>query len=468
MFIGRSKEIATIHNYYNKKQSALMVIYGRRRVGKSFLINHACAGKLQLSFEGIESVHTKGQIAHFLKTLSKQTSNPFYLKMTLHSWSEVFDLLTSEIDKFDKKVIIVFDEFQWMACGQGKLVALLKHYWDTKWKQRKVLLILCGSIATFMIKHVIDSKALYGRIDKEICLGPLTPSESYLMLKRRGPLEALKYQTIFGGIPRYLELINQSKSFEKNINELCFMSDGYFINEIDKIFFSQFKEPQVYKKIVTLLSKGNYSLDEIATKLKIKSGGSLKTYLSNMEKSGLIRCYTPFNTRSRKTQRYKLFDEFLIFYFKYMLPHLAIIKENSRQNLFKSLITPKWAGWTGIAFENFCIKNAMYIANVLGFEDEVISFGPLQGTSANKFQIGLLYQRSNVVTLCEIKFHETPIDTWIIPEIEKKIVNIKSVHITDNIEKMIVAPMGITKALKDSEYFHHVVTLTDLYREASV
>lgn len=462
MFLGRKNELEDLNKKFKNKSAQLVVVYGRRRIGKSELLKTFINDKNHLFFEGLENQSQQNQINNILNMLAKQKNDPFIEKLNVKKWTEILDLLTNQIKNQKTKIVLIFDEFQWMANLRSPLVSLLKLYWDNHWKNQNVMVILCGSVAHFMVNKVVNSKALYGRINMELCLGGLLPSESRALLVGRGDLEVLKYLMIFGSVPKYLEEIDQSRSFEENLNSLCFKKNCFFINELDKVFYSQFREAQTYKKIIEALDTGNLSLAEIADKVKFSSGGGLKSYLSNLEQSGFIRVYTSIQQTGKRNQKYKLFDEFLTFYFKFMKPHTRQITENTKQQLFNLLVKSKWQPWLGIAFENFCLKNAMVIAEAAGFAEEVESFGPLFGSKDKNFQIDLIYNRTHeLTTVCEIKFYSNPIGTSIIPEVKSKIARLKKKR-GQTIERMLIAPMGADKHLLATQYFHHVITLKEL------
>ncbi len=463
MFIGRSRELSELNQRFSNKSSQLLVIYGRRRIGKSQLLKTFSKNKSVIFLEGLEGTHKKKQIESAVLEFSKQTKKPIAAKLKLSKWEEFFELLTEHFEKSKDKKIIIMDEFQWMANQQSFLVSLIKFYWDNYWKNQNVMLVLCGSVAHFMVKKVIQSKALYGRINYELCLQALSPNESRRMLSRRGEAEVLRYLMLFGGIPKYLEEVNQSLSFDENINRLCFQKNGFFTHEIDKIFFSQFKEAKTYKRIIEQLAIKNMNLSDISERLKIASGGGLRSYLFNLEKAGFIRSYYSYGKKRKKLQKYKLFDEYLIFYFKFIAKNKVHIDENTRQNLFKLVVTPHWSSWLGIAFEVFCLKNAMYLAEAAGFANEVISFAPLFSMKDNKFQIDLIFIRTNNIhTVCEIKYSESPITTSIIPEVQRKL-KLLPCKKSDTIETMLIAPSGADLPLQQAEFFHHIISLKEIF-----
>jgi len=468
MFAGRKEEINALERAYTSNKSEFVVVYGRRRVGKSSLISRFSKGKPYcLSFEAIEGEQTKAQIVHFTETLRKQTNDPLLADVAFPSWENVFTYLTERIvneRSKNEKLILFIDELPWMAAGRGKLVGLLKYYWDNHWKDQNVMLILCGSVAAFMVKRVMKSKALYGRITLEILLRGLQPHEAALLFRnKRSNEEILKYQLIFGGIPKYIEEIDLNQSFNQNLNRLCFSKTSPMCHEIERIFYSQFKESRIYLKIVELLNGRICTMDEISTRLAIASGGGLKLYLNNLEDAEIIHSFVPFGRRqTSKLRKYTLTDEFMIFFFKYMQPHLPIITETATSHFFETLTKGSFNVWLGFAFERFCTKHAMRLAALMGFGDEVLTASPYFEKGDRAFQIDLLYERSDkVITICEIKHHNTPLTTKIIPEMERK-SSLFRLPRGFTLEKALVSLYGPDKALRDACYFNHYIVLDDI------
>jgi len=465
MFIGRANELELFNESYLSNKNSLIVVYGRRRIGKTSLLQSHIYKKQNFYFEAIEGQNTKFQIKHFLQQLSNQLNDPIIKQTKLTNWSEVFHFISRFLDQ-KKKTVIIFDELQWMAAGQTKLISLIKFFWDHEWSKYKVNLILCGSIASFMINRVINSKALYGRMSFELHLLGVQPHEAMELLDyKRGTLEVLKYLMILGNVPKYLLEINHNKSFETNINNLCFKKSGFLVNELEKIFYSQFKEAKTYLDIIKVLSKQPQTMLQVSKKLKKINSGGFQSYLKHLEQADFIKGITPYDKKQNsKNKKYKLIDEFLIFYFKFIYPNKTMIQE-SQSNIFKNLVQSKWQSWLGIAFENFCLKNALFIAKKWGFEEQVSQYGPYFNKNSEGFQVDLIYLRNDsIITICEIKFSHLPIDTKIIPEMEKKCKLIKPPR-GFTIEKALISLFGPTNSLRDSSYFHHYLTIEDIFRK---
>ncbi len=463
---GRQSEYDLLNKNFKNIKSSLIAIYGRRRVGKSYFLNKYSSLKHGLYFEGLEDQNTPDQIIHFKNTLFDQTKDPLLQNMVFKNWSDVFNYLNHYFKNKSDKKVIVFDEFQWMAASQSKLISLLKFYWDNHWKNMDVQLILCGSICSYMLTKVIKSKALYGRIDLQINMQPLTPAYISSILKNKlSEHEVIKYMLLFGGLPKYFELINPKNSFDRNIQNLCFEQDSFFSTEFDKIFYSQFKKHRLHEKIVGLLSKESLTLEKISKLLKMQSSGGLKRYLTELEQAGFIRGLSSKMDNNRKFIRYKICDEYLIFYFKFIQPKLKLIYAGQSKNLFTEQVKTKWIPWTGIAFENFCYRNLSHITKALDIDGKIDNFGPHIDQKIDGTQIDLLIRTTDkCLYVCECKYSDKPISSAIIKDFERKLKILKP-HKSMSVKKVLITVSGITAELESSEYFDHVVSCGDYFTE---
>ena len=409
MFIGRDYELSSLEESYKTQGSNLVVVYGRRRIGKSHLIRHFAEDKKSFVFEGLEGAKTTDQISLFVSALQSQAKGFSVPEAKYTTWVAVFDLLDNYLQTTKCKTVIVFDEFQWMAQQKTLLVSLVKTYFDNKWSKHKLMLILCGSISTFMVGKVIHSKALYGRVNLELQIKVFSPLEAkFFLTKQAGAVkvqddEILKYLMVLGAVPKYLAEVRTSESFSKNIDRLCFQKSGFLFQEFEKIFYSQFKEPRVYRLITEHLSKTQLTLNEISEKLKMPSGGGLKSYLDNLVTSDFLSQNRVLSeNKNAKLVKYRISDSFLNYYFKYMKSALPLLLNHKSSGYFQRKVEPKYSPWLGLAFENFCISNATLIASILGISDEVIAFGPLIYRDTPGVQVDLAFLRSqNILTLCE-------------------------------------------------------------------
>ena len=468
MFLGRKDELNLLNAKYLSEKSELIVIYGRRRIGKTTLIKKLLEKKPNvLSFEGIEGERSDYQINRFSEVTLKHAKERFTDSGSFKNWDKIFSYLTEKIitdKRREEKYILFFDEIQWMAAGRTRLIAVIKYFWDNFWKDYHVMLILCGSIASFMVSRVISSNALYGRITTQILLKGLQPDEvAKLFQYKRSREEIIKYQLVFGGVPKYLEEVDLNKSFNQNINILCFSRNSIMLNEVEKIFYSQFRKAKNYIRIVNLLKNKLLSLNDIAKKLGKKSGGSLKDSLRLLEDAEIIKSYVSFDRGwQTKFKKYKLSDEYLSFYYKFIEPNKTIITDGFQKKLFEIISKDNLDVWLGFAFERFCLKHSFYIAEQMGFADQIISYGPYFSKKEKKFQIDLIFMRvDKVITVCEVKYYSKEISTRIIQEMERKISLLK-IPRGFTVEKGLISLYGPDKHLKESKYFNYHVTIDDI------
>lgn len=464
-FSGRKQEIEQLQTLLNKAGPSLAIIYGRRRIGKSRLIAKALEKSPSLFFEGLEHQGRAQQIQNFLSQLAFQTKTPLTGQPT--RWRDAF----MELLPFAKdSITIVFDEFQWMANYRSDIVSDLKMVWDQYLsKKGNIKLILCGSIASFMIKKVLQSKALYGRSDLVIHLKPFSLAETRLMLSGRSEEEALLAHILVGGVPKYLELLSQASSVFLGMQEQGFRPNGYFVGEYERIFVSHFGSNEDYGKIIQILAEHAYGLTrpQICQLAKIPAGGGLTNQLYDLETAGFIRSHVPFHKKKNSKQIiYCLMDPYMRFYHAFIKPNRKKI-DSDLENIFTRISqTQAYSSWLGRSFEYLCADHAKKISEILGFSGIDYSFGPyfLSGQKDQKgIQIDLLFDRADhVINLCEIKYTQTPPGLSLIPETEKKVELIRSIT-KKTIQKILLTKTFPSKDLLDRNYFYRVILARELF-----
>lgn len=470
MFYGRKYELKLLDEHYKSRIAKLVIIYGRRRIGKSELIKHFIKDKQALYFEAIENVSQKQQIDHFLIQLAEQLKKPKY---DCKTWREVFDVLTDIIK--DGKWIVALDEFPWMASRKSALVSLLKFYWDQKWKNNpNLMMIFCGSVASFMIDHIIHSKALHNRKTLEIKLDHLSPSDVKAFLGSRSAWETALIMMAVGGVPKYLEVFDPKKSAKINFNKQFFTKDGFFINEFETIFKEQFRTTAYYEAIVRLLSEGSFSLTEIGQKISFESGGALKKYLRNLENAGFIEEWGTMSWQGtkRRTKKYKLADPFLRTHFKFIEPNKKRIQCNTGEHLADAIMGSVWDSFFGQVFDWLVYASINRLLKILEVPaGDVIQYGPFfkqrsRGRVKKRgVQIDLmLIQKNRVVTIIENKFTKAPVGAYVQDEVQEKIDQLNFPK-SYTIEKVLVSASGTTKAVLESDYFNKIVPLEELFEE---
>lgn len=469
-FIGRQHERACLAEWEKRlPRGTLSVLHGRRRVGKTRLIKEVFRKHDLLFFEGLEGQSTRVQQQHFLEQLSLLTRRKKYLKDRPNNWSQPLGFLADYIEERAKKgkaTVVFLDEFQWMAANRVDLVTRLKFIWDSRLADLPVHLILCGSISSFMVRKVVRSKALYGRVHLEIHLRPLTLPEIAPLFAKRNLREVVELYMAIGGVPQYLEMLEPTKSFILNMQKLCFSRHGYLVEEFERLFASHFGRNPHYRRILEDLGKyPSLSREAIAKNCKLDTGGTLTQYLEELELAGFIERYVPVGRPLHsKILRYRMSDPYLLFYFRFIQPALKQILSGKEQPVSRYLPDRRLNPWRGIAFERLCFAHADLIAQKLGFSAVSYDCGSWfrRSDSDPGAQIDLLYSRAdNVINVCEIKYRTAKSGKGLIKEVQAKVDHFPASP-KASIEPILITASDITDALRNEGFFTNILKLEDL------
>lgn len=467
-FVGRSAELRALAGFLAKPDPAVGVIYGRRRIGKSLLIQQALAFQPALTFEGLENRPKKEQIAAFLFQLARQTK-PEVGGEGAKSWREALIRLLPLLEQ--RPACIVLDEFQWLANYRREMVSDLKLVWEQYLsKVPGVKLILCGSIASFMTTKVVRSNALYGRTDLEIHLKEFQLGEARLLLSDKGLDEVIEAYLYFGGVPKYLELVRDHPSVRAAVGALAFRENGYFLEEYDRIFTSHFGRNPDFRKIVEALAANPQGLSrpELVRQAGVTSGGLLSEHLADLEAAGFVASLVPFNKGAKsRLIKYCLSDAYLRFYVAFIRPNLRKIRQGVQPDLFAKLAqTGRFHAWRGRAFEHLCLGHARRLAEILGFAGIDFTCGPYfraPSRDDSGVQIDLLFQRAdNVLTLCEMKCSLAPIGLAVVKEVERKVEFLQRAFPAKTIQRVLVVHGEPSRDLVQAGYFYRIIQSPEL------
>jgi AAA+ ATPase superfamily predicted ATPase len=466
-FIGRENERDLLAKLYKRGKSAIVVVYGRRRVGKTALIHSAFADAPLFKFEGLEGQPPQAQRVEFLRQLAEYTKNPLLVKADAHTWSAVFSLLNKFIQR--RRGVLYLEELQWMANYQSELVSAIKYYWDNYWQHNnKLLIVLCGSAPSFMKSEVLRSKALYNRSEIDLPLLPFSYSEARDFLGRRYSLqESMDALLAVGAIPPYLEQLKEKGSVYHSLVHSASTKSAYFVNEYEKIFTSSLAKSPDYRRIIEALSKAAY-LDrkQIQSRINRSGGGSLSNLLEDLEVSGFITSYTPVSKGpDSKLKRYALADPYIRLYHKFIKPKM----KNILQGVYAKnpeLVIPLDAYRQHLAysFERWLLAQPGLLAKALGFARIQFSHGPYFSRQTQGTQIDLVYERADrVVSLIEVKYTTQPVGRKVIEEFERKL-EIYPTH-GRSIERILVSAAGVDESVTKAGYFDVVLDLKGLLEE---
>lgn len=473
-FVGRRYELSLLNEEYKQttNRASLVILYGRRRVGKTRLIAEFYKDKNLWKFDGVEGQPKNLQIQNVLDQIGLYSGDDLYRSVKCRTWIELFKALDRAISasKTGYAKTIFLDELPYMAGRRTELVSAIKWAWDNLWQDKRgFTLVLCGSIASFMIKKVVRSSSLYGRVKLEIRLSPLSVAEVHEFFSGKKSLKEICELYMFcGGIPEYLLQIDPDMSVSQNIARLAFCRDGYFTTEFDRLFKDIFQEEKIYKKIILLLSRyKSLKTSEITGALDVTRGGSFLEFLENLESAGFVKSVIPLDRpQESKLKRYRLDDEYLLFYFKFIHPNIRNIQDNTKMEKALSILSGQaYKVWAGFAFERMCLKHIERIMDVLKINQLVKNYGTYFDRATNTkegVQIDLMFERHDpVVTICEMKYYDGLIGKWIIEEVERKVELLGEKKKT--VERVLITTNGITEDLRQANYFSRVVLIEELF-----
>lgn len=476
MIVGRKREMEELRNLYESNKAEFVAIYGRRRVGKTFLVKEMFQDKMTFYHSGLSpfdkerKISMRDQLEAFYASLQRygmeESSCP-------KSWMEAFRLLGELLDQIDdgKRQLIFIDELPWMDTPRSKFLMAFEHFWNTwgAWHDR-VMLIVCGSATSWMLDNLINSKGgLYDRLTWQIKLSPFTLGECKEFFNAKNIMlstyDIVECYMILGGIPYYLNYLQRGKSIAQNIDLLFFDRNAKLASEFQRLFGSLFVNPDDYMKIVRLLAKRHtgYTRDEITSNLGMTSGGTFTKMLESLVASDFIVSYHPFGI-SQKEIRYKLCDSFCLFYLRFVDGH------NRQDESFwlHHQNAPQLNAWRGLAFEQVCFAHVFKIKKALGVEGVASSESALiiRGDEEKRgAQIDMLIVRDDrVVNLCEMKFLSKAFEPKTEDEqtLRERIATVQellsfkhTVHLT------LVTTVGL-KANVHSGVFQHIITIDQL------
>ncbi len=393
---------------FESDKSEFVVVYGRRRVGKTFLIREVFDYKFLFQHAGIAGGSMKEQLAAWSVSMTRAGSDSKAPKNWLEAFSQLGKLIDSSPE--GKKVIFI-DEMPWIDTLHSRFQQALEFFWNS-WasSRRDVLLIVCGSATSWIINNVVHSHGgLHNRVTTEINLEPFTLLECEDMAKSQG-LSLTRYQVletymILGGIPYYWSLLDPALTTDENIDNLFFSHTGRLRNEFQELYASLFKKPEKYVKIVTALSQKAIGLtrNEIAKTCDEEANGNLTRMLDELEQSRFIRRYNRYGSLGKNNAIYQLIDNFTLFYFKFIDG-----KRNLGQYYWSALSNSAVRNvWNGLSFERVCLDHTAQLKKSLGISGVLSNEYAWRSGSKEqeKAQIDLILdRRDKVIDLCEMKF----------------------------------------------------------------
>ena len=471
-FVGRKRELSQVHGLDSSPLPQLVVIKGRRRVGKSQLAEEFSKGKIFINFTGLpplETVSAQDQRNSFAQQISQYFNIPPF---SFDDWSAGFAHVTKQLTQ--DPTVLLLDEISWMGSKDPTFVPKLKVWWDVTLKHYpNLIIVFCGSVSTGIEENIIRSTAFFGRISLQIDLEDLSLKESFDLLNKLGvkssTYDIFKVLSITGGVPWYLMQINPQDTIDHNIKRLCFEKNGLLVNEFDRIFNDLFgKSSDIYRRIVESLSSSMKTRKEIMDELQYPHGGYMTKHLDALEISGFIAKHYNWSLKTKKMGRnslYRLSDNYLRFYIKYIRPNIPKISQNSFQDISR---LSGWESMMGYQVENLLLKNRSLILNALGVRaEDIVADNPYhQRAQKNRrgCQIDYLVQtHSNNLFVCEFKFKRKEITTEIIDQMKEKISRFSQPR-GFGIAPVLLHLGEVSEAVYDSRYFYRIIDIEEFLK----
>jgi AAA+ ATPase superfamily predicted ATPase len=462
-FYGRQEELIRLNLLLKKKSSSLVVIKGRRRIGKSRLILEFSKHlKQALVFIGLppnQKTTAQTQRNYFVQQMERLLG---VRGLKAEDWGDLFWHL-GEATK-SGQTLVVLDEINWMGSCDPTFLGKLKSAWDLQFKNNpKLLMILSGSMSTWIDKNILSYTGFMGRISLELTLDELPLAVCNLFWRNKASsvsaYDKFKILSVVGGVPRYLEEIDPDATAEENIFNLAFRKGGLFVEEFDRIFSDLFSSRSLrYKQIIERLVDGKATLEQICSKIRLEKSGVISGYLEDLVETGYVAKDYTWNIKSGKISnlcKFRLKDNYLRFYLKYIEPKRALIEKN------RIIASPNWASIMGIQFENLVVNNSHLLLNLLGLNaHEVVCDHPYfqrPSKTHSGCQIDYLIQsKFNTLHICEIKFSKEPVGISVVNDVRQKMERIAKPK-SFSIRPVLIQVNGVTEAVSESDFFSHII-----------
>jgi uncharacterized protein len=461
--VGRKSEIALLRSLKEKPQSEFVAVYGRRRIGKTFLVREVYADELVFECAGLHQKKFSQQLENFWLALQEVYPEAKHIQQP-KTWLQIFAHLKTYLNslKTEGKKVVFLDELPWFETPRAGFLAALDNFWNQYCtKRRDIILVICGSAASWIIQKVVNDRGgLHNRITRHIRLMPFTLGETRDFLEmnhiRWSLRDIIQLYMCVGGVPFYLSDITPGQSVPQVLDALFFVKQARLINEFEKLYAALFQNSDVHQRVVQALASKNMGMtrNEIVHATDLQSGGGLTIVLDELIACGFVQQIFPVG-KKKEDSLFRLIDEFTIFYYKF-------IQNTTGRNSWQLLSEkPSYKIWSGFAFENTCFKHIDQIKKALGINGIItneFSWRFNGDTNTEGAQIDMLIDRTdNCMNFLEIKYTDAPYEmsSAYAEKMQKKIqVFRKKTQIRKTIFVTLLALNGVVK----NEFYLSTVT----------
>lgn len=480
-FIGRTEQINQLSALWRKGSSSLVTCQGRRRIGKSRLMDEFAArsGCRYLKLSGLaprKGMTNDDQLRYFCQRLGEKTGAD---GLVARNWPEAFALLNAEVARHaSERMVVLLDEISWMGKYDSDFPGYLKDAWDDGLKQHeRLILVLCGSVSSWIQRNILDSTGFVGRISLELVLGEL-PVRDCLQFWRQSAdgvssREVFDLLSVTGGVPMYLEEIDPTLTTNENLRRMAFTKGGTLFNDFTRIFNDVFgAKAKDKRQILSALAFESKTLSEISESLGKVRGGHVSEALEELELAGFLERdggINPATGKEAKIARYRIRDNYTRFYLRFIEPYSAMIRRGAFN--FVSLETlPGWDSILGLQFENLVLNNASELISRLGLDRSlVLSVAPYRKRASRErrkaesdsgCQIDILIQLRQAMYPVEVK-RRNAIGVEVVEQMKEKVARLPNPNAV-SIRPVLVYDGSLSPAIVENAYFADVVSAADL------
>jgi hypothetical protein len=416
MLVGRERERNVLRDALRSSDPELIAVFGRRRVGKTFLVRQFFGDSIAFELVGTHSGDTATQLRAFASSLSRASGSPGPLA-TPATWSDAFDQLAAQLGRWlarrRDKLVVFFDELPWLATRRSGFLSAFEYFWNA-WASRhsRLIVVICGSAASWMLRKVVRQRGgLHNRVTRRIRLEPFSLCETEALLRSQGAdfgrYDLLELYMALGGVPHYLKACRPGESVAQNIDRLCFARDGLLRTEFTSLYASLFEQAGRHEAVVRALAATRHGMTRgrVLASASLATGGASTQVLAELEESGLIASLPALGHRQRETI-YRLADPYSRFYIAW------IERRRGRSDgaWLRLRATPRWRAWSGLTFEAIALDHVRGIKRALGIAGVATEEAAWQHRGDPGAQIDLVIDREDrCMNLCEMKFAESEI-----------------------------------------------------------
>ncbi len=475
MFVGREYYLERLDALWRKSVSSLVVISGRRRIGKSTLVETFAerTGCRFIEIEGLapdKDMTNQKQIENFCARLAKATGSP---EAKADSWPKAFDALEAALGGRGKTIVFL-DEISWMGGYDTSFAAYLKNAWDMQFSRHsRVVLVLAGSVSAWIQENILQSKAFVGRVSLDVTLPELPLPSCRAFWGRKAERTALRdvidVLSVTGGVPKYLQEIDPSLPADENIRQLCFTPEGYLFKDFEAIFGDVFGAAAAKRRILLALADGPLSISEMSGRFGREPGGHLSADLRDLMAAGFVASSAGKNPETGsdvREVRYRLRDNYTRFYLRFIAPKAEAIREG----LFQFATLDRLPGWDsimGLQFENLVLNNLKPLCSFIGLGGRLVtSAAPYvrrSGKATPGVQVDLLIQTPKSAYIVEIK-RRMRISAAVEDEVQEKVERLR-VPRGVSVRTVLVYDGVLAPEVEEDGYFDYLVPIERFFEE---